>query len=119
RRRETACRIPSVSMPPEEPGVRGRCPCCGADLLVEARRRFGIMACPECARVIWWLIPSDRAVPPFLPTDPKHGEAELLGAVELVRAWEEELGMESPDEDAKKLTSVEDILEYVKKRSKK
>ena len=42
--------------------------------------------------------------------------ADSLDLVELVMAMEEEFGMEVPDEDAEKLRTVRDVIEYVKKR---
>lgn len=102
----------------------GRCPCCNAHLRVDGGKRFGIMACPECDRIIWWLLPSEEGAAPFLSADLKHRLIEDLGAdsldtVELVMALEEELGMEIPDEDAEKLKSVEDVLEYIERHRKK
>jgi acyl carrier protein len=41
--------------------------------------------------------------------------ADSLDAVELVMAIEEEFGIEVPDEEAEKLTSVGDIIAYVDK----
>jgi len=41
--------------------------------------------------------------------------ADSLDAVELVMAIEEEFGIEVPDEDAEKLTSMGEILAYVDK----
>ncbi|NNC89118.1 MAG: acyl carrier protein [Akkermansiaceae bacterium] len=41
--------------------------------------------------------------------------ADSLDAVELVMAIEEEFGIEVPDEEAEKLTSVGDIVDYVEK----
>ena len=41
--------------------------------------------------------------------------ADSLDTVELVMAFEEEFGIEVPDEDAEKLTSVGAIIEYVTK----
>ncbi len=43
--------------------------------------------------------------------------ADSLDAVELVMAIEEEFGIEVPDEEAEKLTSVGDIVDYVDKNS--
>lgn len=43
--------------------------------------------------------------------------ADSLDIVELVMAMEEEFEMEIPDEDAEKIVTVRDIIEYVKKRS--
>jgi acyl carrier protein len=41
--------------------------------------------------------------------------ADSLDTVELVMAFEEEFGIEVPDEDAEKLTSVGEIIAYVNK----
>lgn len=40
--------------------------------------------------------------------------ADSLDAVELVMALEEEFGIEIPDEDAEKITSVAEAVSYVK-----
>lgn len=40
--------------------------------------------------------------------------ADSLDTVELVMAFEEEFGAEIPDEDAEKLRSVGDVIEYLK-----
>jgi acyl carrier protein len=41
--------------------------------------------------------------------------ADSLDTVELVMAFEEEFGIEVPDEEAEKLTCVNDIVTYIKK----
>lgn len=43
--------------------------------------------------------------------------ADSLDIVELVMAMEEEFEMEIPDEDAEKIVTVKDVIDYVKKRS--
>jgi acyl carrier protein len=40
--------------------------------------------------------------------------ADSLDTVELVMALEEEFSLEIPDEDAEKITSVHDAIEYIK-----
>ncbi|MBO4287370.1 MAG: acyl carrier protein [Kiritimatiellae bacterium] len=42
--------------------------------------------------------------------------ADSLDTVELIMAFEEEFGAEIPDEDAEKLKSVGDVLNYLTKR---
>ncbi len=42
--------------------------------------------------------------------------ADSLDTVELVMAFEEEFDLEIPDEDAEKLTTVGNALEYLKKK---
>ena len=40
--------------------------------------------------------------------------ADSLDTVELVMAFEEKFSVEVPDEDAEKLKSVEDVVNYIK-----
>ena len=44
--------------------------------------------------------------------------ADSLDVVELVMALEEEFGLEISDEDAEKLTTVEQAIEYIKSHAK-
>ncbi len=44
--------------------------------------------------------------------------ADSLDTVELVMALEEEFGIEIPDEDAEKITTVQQAIDYVKSHSK-
>ncbi|QKX02022.1 acyl carrier protein [Wolbachia endosymbiont of Dirofilaria (Dirofilaria) immitis] len=44
-----------------------------------------------------------------------HG-ADSLDAVEIIMAAEEEFGIEIPDEDAQKMETMEQIVEYVVKK---
>jgi acyl carrier protein len=43
--------------------------------------------------------------------------ADSLDTVELVMALEEEFGVEIPDEDAEKITTVGDAIKYVEEKS--
>ena len=45
--------------------------------------------------------------------------ADSLDTVELVMAFEEEFGIEIPDEDAEKITRVKEAVEYIESHSKK
>ena len=45
--------------------------------------------------------------------------ADSLDLVELVMAFEEEFGIEIPDEDAEKITRVKEAIEYIESHSKK
>ena len=42
--------------------------------------------------------------------------ADSLDVVELIMAFEEEFGIEIPDEDAEKIATVGDVLEYIKSK---
>lgn len=44
--------------------------------------------------------------------------ADSLDTVELVMALEEEFGMEIPDEEAEKITTVEQAIEYIESHAK-
>jgi len=44
--------------------------------------------------------------------------ADSLDTVELVMAFEEEFGVEVPDEDAEKLLKVGDVVKYIDEHSK-
>ncbi len=43
--------------------------------------------------------------------------ADSLDTVELVMAFEEEFGIEIPDEDAEKIITVQNSIDYIKERS--
>ncbi len=54
--------------------------------------------------------------------NPKSSFVEDLGAdsldtVELVMALEEEFGMEIPDEDAEKIRTIQDAVDYIKQHA--
>lgn len=42
--------------------------------------------------------------------------ADSLDVVELIMAFEEEFNIEIPDEDAEKITTVGDVLDYIKSK---
>ncbi|MAZ77711.1 MAG: acyl carrier protein [Legionellaceae bacterium] len=45
--------------------------------------------------------------------------ADSLDTVELVMALEEEFEAEIPDEDAEKITTIQEAIDYIQKHSKK
>jgi acyl carrier protein len=45
--------------------------------------------------------------------------ADSLDIVELVMAFEEAFELEIPDEDAEKIQTVKDAIEYIEKKAKK
>ena len=42
--------------------------------------------------------------------------ADSLDVVELVMAFEEEFGLEIPDEDAERITKVDEVVSYIEKK---
>ncbi|MEK6532189.1 MAG: acyl carrier protein [Deltaproteobacteria bacterium] len=45
--------------------------------------------------------------------------ADSLDIVEMVMAFEEEFSIEIPDEDAEKIKNVQDVIDYVQKKTSK
>ncbi len=45
--------------------------------------------------------------------------ADSLDTVEMVMAFEEEFSIEIPDEDAEKIKTVQDAIDYIQKKSGK
>ncbi len=45
--------------------------------------------------------------------------ADSLDTVEMVMAFEEEFSIEIPDEDAEKIKTVQDAVDYIEKKSGK
>jgi acyl carrier protein len=45
-------------------------------------------------------------------------KADSLAVVELVLAFEEAFGIEIPDEDAEKIATVQNAIEYIEKHAK-
>jgi len=45
--------------------------------------------------------------------------ADSLDTVEMVMAFEEEFGIEIPDEDAEKIKTVQDAVDYIQKKAGK
>ena len=43
--------------------------------------------------------------------------ADSLDTVEMVMAFEEEFGIEIPDEDAEKIRTVQDAIDYIKEKA--
>ncbi len=58
-------------------------------------------------------VESDKVVPKASFVDDLG--ADSLDLVELIMAMEEEFDIEIPDEDAEKITTVQDAIDYVEK----
>ncbi len=60
-------------------------------------------------------VEADEVVPEASFTDDLG--ADSLDIVELVMAFEEEFGIEIPDEDAEKIVKVQDAVSYIEEHS--
>ena len=60
-------------------------------------------------------VDESRVVPSASFTDDL--EADSLDLVELIMSLEEEFGVEIPDEDAEKIVTVGDAMQYLQERS--
>lgn len=116
-------------------GEPNRCPVCGARILLEPSEPTRDAPCPACGHLLWW---HERPVPkPNHPTPGKFalfdrilgligvgreaGEPERLDkllerrfdTIEQAMELEEEFGITIPDEDAEKITTVAQAVEYL------
>jgi acyl carrier protein len=102
------------------PGLSGSC----ADLLRATNtNRTNFMAEKSIEEKVKDIIVEQLGVNPEQVT-PQASFIEDLGAdsldiVELVMAFEEEFGVEVPDEDAEKLQTVGDVIKYIEEKSSK
>lgn len=106
-----------ASRQPRHP-LHGACPSCGQAVKVDPRWSFGLIVCPRCDRLIWWYVAAEDGQRPVLTAEFTHEllgntRADSLALVELVMRVEEALG-KIAEEDAAKMASVQDVLNYVK-----
>jgi len=103
------------------------CPDCPADAGLTCARltpkRTNFMAEKSIEEKVKDIIVEQLGVNPEQVT-PQASFIEDLGAdsldiVELVMAFEEEFGVEVPDEDAEKLQTVGDVIKYIEEKSSK
>jgi acyl carrier protein len=97
------------------------CTCCAGGLSL-AREQPKFMAEKSIEEKVKDIIVEQLGVNPEQVT-PQASFIEDLGAdsldiVELVMAFEEEFSVEVPDEDAEKLQTVGDVINYIKQRAK-
>jgi acyl carrier protein len=122
-------------------GVPNRCPICGTSICVEPSHPTGDAPCPNCGTLLWFFHTSagmrfyeSKAVAPirdkvvqiicdnlgvnieqvtsktsFL----EDVEADSLDVVELVMELEETFGVTIPKEDAEKIKTVGDAIDYL------
>ncbi len=105
--------------------VPGLSPAFGPDLSLAATNtnRTNFMAEKSIEEKVKDIIVEQLGVNPEQVT-PQASFIEDLGAdsldiVELVMAFEEEFGVEVPDEDAEKLQTVGDVIKYIEEKSSK
>ena len=61
-------------------------------------------------------VSEDEVTPPANIVDDLH--ADSLDVVEIIMGLEEEFDIEIPDEDAEKITTVQQIIDYVEDKAK-
>jgi acyl carrier protein len=101
----------------------GRFPLCGTGLNPARLITNNFMAEKSIEEKVKDIIVEQLGVNPEQVT-PQASFIEDLGAdsldiVELVMAFEEEFGVEVPDEDAEKLQTVGDVIKYIEEKSSK
>ncbi|MCC6417426.1 MAG: acyl carrier protein [Gemmataceae bacterium] len=131
-----------MSTPARTPeATLNRCPLCHADATIEAAPRHGDAPCPRCSGQVWYARDSggarlyDAATVASIKTRIAQILKDNLGAnpetityttsfvedigadsldiVQLVMALEESFGVTIPDEQAEKIRTVGDAIDYI------
>jgi len=125
-------------------GVPNHCPICDTSICMEPSHPPGDAPCPNCGTMLWFFDTSagmrfyeSKAVTPIrdrilqticenLGVNKERGDpttsfledvrADSLDIVELVMELEEELGVTIPDDEAEKIKTVGDAIDYLAKR---
>ncbi len=97
-------------------GLPHRCPLCGKDSAVDPSLPGGDSTCPRCGHLLWWF--RDRLELPSGQLDLHRLALDDLGAdsleiAELIIELEEEFGVAIPDEEAERIKSVGDAIDYI------
>ena len=112
-------------MPRAPQRVSARCPGCEAVFRVEPSGPVGDLPCPGCGLMLWFvLLPS--GVRPYPRADVSARKRELIAAfvavgpdsldvVELVMELEEEFEITIPDEQAEKIKTVGEAIDYIER----
>lgn len=124
-------------------GSPNHCPTCGATICIEPSQPEGDAPCPNCGALLWFFHTSTgmrfcdaKAVAPLrarlsriiheklgvnaeeftssTPFDREVG-ADSLAIVEMVMALEEEFGLTISDEEAEKIKTLGDAIDYIEK----
>jgi len=97
-------------------GLPFRCSICGEAAAIEASYPNGDACCPACGQLLWWF--RDRY--PSIDDDIERLNLDInlgsLDLVELVLELEEEFDISISDAEAEQITSVKDVLRYLRRR---
>ncbi len=131
-----------MSSPTRAPEVVvNRCPLCGSDANIDAAQKHGDASCPKCSGPLWYSKDPAGArlykLSAVTPIKDQIGQilkdnlganpdsityqtsfvedigADSLDIVQLVMALEERFGVTIPDEQAEKIHTVGDAIEYI------
>ncbi len=125
-------------------GVPNHCPVCDGFICIEPSQPLGDAPCPNCGTLLWFFDTSagmrfheSKAIAPLrdrlieticenlgvsrerISSTASFSEdmgADSLEIVELVMELEEELGVTIPDDEAEKIKTVGDAIDYLAKR---
>ena len=119
--------MPIASRTPE--GWPNRCPICGADVWIDPSQPPGDAPCPKCGHLLWFDDANIRRRilemiaarlnrnPDEIDLDsplPDFG-ADSLDVVELTLELEEEFEITIPDDQAEKIKTVGEAIDYIEK----
>lgn len=102
-------------------GSPNRCTLCGAEVMLEPSLA-GDGPCPACNQLLWWFAArrADGIVDGESDHDPAPVEGirdtpvDFLDLVEWVMEVEDEFDIDIPDEVARELKTVEDVVRYLR-----
>jgi acyl carrier protein len=126
-------------------GTPNRCPLCGAAICVEPVQPPGDAPCPNCGTLLWFtkmpdglLFYDNQTIAPILArivtricenlginkTDDnidvsaffKDLGADSVDIMELIMEFEEEFEFTIPDEEAEKIRTIRDLIDYILRR---
>jgi acyl carrier protein len=126
-------------------GVPNNCPVCDGLICIEPSQPLGDAPCPNCGTLLWFFDTSagmrfhdSKVVAPLrdkifqticenlgvnqerissTTTFSEDMGADSLDIVEMVMELERELGVTIPDEEAEKIKTVGDVIDYLVRRS--
>lgn len=112
-------------------GLPSRCTLCGAETRLEFSEPGGDAPCPSCGHLLWRsaellksfqtrYAASSGVDPERVTSDTRLADlgSESLDLVELVMEFEEEFGVNIPDDAAERIQTVGDAIRYIQQNQR-
>lgn len=105
-------------------GLPNRCPICGRRVILEPSDPTGDAPCPDCGHLLWWFQQrsgGESGAARQVSLDSSFVDdlgSDSLDLVEWVMELEEEFDIDIPDEDAARITTVGQAIQYIEARKR-